>query len=75
MIKRATKAKVKPKNEISYIRNIVYKYEPSFEERESIIRRAIYQEQEKYKNKPFRFIITEKTMKQAKIKFFVKKSK
>ena len=72
MAKQATKAKKAVKNEKSYFRTIVFKYEPTYEERESIINRAIYVEQEQYKNKPFRFIVTEKTMELAKIKFFVK---
>jgi len=72
MVKQATKAKKPVKNERSYIKTIVFKYEPTFEERESIIRRAIYVEQEQYKNKPFRFLIAEKTMELVKIKFFVK---
>jgi hypothetical protein len=72
MAKTATKVKKPVKNEISYIRTIVFKYEPMFEERESIIRRAIYLEQEQYKNKPFRFLIAEKTLELVKIKFFVK---
>jgi hypothetical protein len=73
MAKQATKAKKPVKNEKSYIRTIVFKCEPTYEERESIVRRTIYVEQEQYKNKPFRFIVVEKTMKIAKIKFFVKK--
>jgi len=72
MAKQATKAKKPVKNEKSYTRTIVFKYEPTYEERESIINRAIYVEQEQYKNKPFRFIVTEKTMELVKIKFFVK---
>ena len=72
MAKQATKAKKPVKNERSYTKTIVFKYEPTFEERESIIKRAIYIEQEQYKSKPFRFIITEKTMELVKIKFFVK---
>jgi len=72
MAKQATKAKKPVKNERSYIKTIVFKYEPTFEERESIIKRAIYIEQEQYKNKPFRFLVVEKTMELVKIKFFVK---
>ena len=72
MAKQATKAKKSVKNERSYIKTVVFKYEPTYEERESIVKRAIYVEQEQYKNKPFRFIVVEKTMELAKIKFFVK---
>jgi hypothetical protein len=72
MAKQATKAKKPVKNERSYVKTIVFKYEPTYEERESIINRAIYVEQEQYKNKPFRFIVVEKTMELVKIKFFVK---
>ena len=72
MAKQPTKAKKPVKNERSYIKTIVFKCEPTYEERDSIIQRAIYLEQEQYKNKPFRFIVVETTMEQAKIKFFVK---
>jgi hypothetical protein len=72
MAKQATKAKKPVKNERSYMRTIVFKYEPTYEERESIIKRSIYMEQEQYKNKPFRYLIVEKDMKHVKIKFFVK---
>jgi hypothetical protein len=72
MVKQATKAKKPVKNERSYIKTVIFKYEPTYEERESIIKRTIYIEQEQYKNKPFRFIVVEKTMELAKIKFFVK---
>jgi len=72
MAKQATKAKKAVKNEKSYIKTITFKYTPTYEERESIVNRAIYVEHEQYKNKPFRFIVVEKTMELAKIKFFVK---
>jgi hypothetical protein len=72
MPKQAQKYKLKPKKEKVYFKTIALAKEYSFEERESIIRRAIYSEESLYKGKPFRFIITEKTMKQVKIKFFVK---
>lgn len=73
MTKQAVKHKSKPSKEVSYIRTLVFKCEPTYEEREAIIRRAIYCEQSLYTGKPFRYIITEKDMKMAKIKFFVKK--
>jgi hypothetical protein len=73
MAKQPTKAKAKPKSEVKYTKTIVFKCEPTYEERESIIRRAVYREQEPYKSKPFRFIIAEKTMESVKINFFVKK--
>jgi len=72
MAKQATKAKKPVKNEQSYTKTITFKYEPTYEERESMIKRAIYIEQEKYKNKPFRFIVVDKDMTFARIKFFVK---
>jgi hypothetical protein len=34
----------------------------TYEERESILRRAVYQEQDKHAKKPFRFIVVEKSM-------------
>lgn len=75
MAKQPTKAKSKPKNETKYMKTIVFKYEPTYEERESIIRRAIFSEQAQYEGKPFRYIIAEKTMKSVKINFFVRKKK
>lgn len=75
MAKIALKMKSKPKKEEIYVLTVPFIPNCSYEERESIIRRAIYNEQEKYKGKPFRFIITEKDMKQAKINIFVKKTK
>jgi hypothetical protein len=59
--------------ESSYIRTIVFKYEPTFEERESIIHRAILCEQ--YTHKKLRWIVTEKNMEMVKIKFFAKETK
>ena len=73
MAKTATKFKTKPKSEVNYTRTIIFKYEPTFEERDAVIRRAIYREQDRYINKPFRYIIVEKTQELARIKFFVKK--
>jgi hypothetical protein len=73
MVKQPTKAKSKPKNEVNYTKTIVFKCEPTFDERESIIRRAIICEKALYENKPFRCLVIEKTMEQVKIKFFVKK--
>ena len=72
MAKLPLKAKSKPKNEVKYTRTIVFKYEPTYDERESIIRRAIFSEQNEHEGKPLRWIVTEKTMEQAKINFFVK---
>jgi hypothetical protein len=72
MPKTSGRYKAKPKKEKVYTKVLDLAREYSFEERESIIRRAIYSEQDKYKGKPFRFIIAEKTMKQVKINFFVK---
>lgn len=54
---------------IQYFESISFSFEPSYEERESIIRRRIYQEQEKFKGKDLKWIVVEKDMKSAKIKF------
>lgn len=70
MSKLPTKAKKKPKNEKIYTKTIVFKYEPTYEERESIIARACYVEQQLYKS--LRWIIVEKDMEKVKIKFFAK---
>jgi len=61
--------------EISYFRTIVFKYEPTFEERESIIRRAIICEQNEFSGKSLRWIVVEKDMELVKIKFFRKETK
>jgi len=74
-MKQATKYKAKPKKVESYLRKIVFDYEPSFEEREGYIRRCIYQEQELNKNKNLTWIIAEKSMEQAIIKFTRKKTR
>lgn len=47
----------------------------TYEERESILRRALYREQDKVnalKKRSFRFIVFEKTMKQIKVNIFAK---
>jgi len=75
MAKQPTRAKSKPKNEVKYTKTIIFKCEPTYDEREAIIRRAIYCEQAQYTGKPFRCIIAEKTMRSAKINFFVRKKK
>lgn len=67
----ATKRKVKA--EKVYTKTIVFKCEPTYEERESIINRACYKEQELYKS--LRWIVVEKDMEKAKIKFFAKGEK
>jgi hypothetical protein len=59
--------------EISYIKTIIFKFEPSLNERESIVSRAIIKEQNEY-NK-LRWIVVEKDMKKARIKFFRKETK
>ena len=56
--------------EVVYFKTIQFKFEPSYEEREGIIHRCIYTEQNKYKS--LRWIVVEKDMKLAKIKFFAK---
>ena len=73
MAKQPIKVKSKLKNEVKYIITVPFIEDCTIEERESILRRAIITEQNKYEKKPFRFIIAEKTMKQAKISIFVKK--
>jgi hypothetical protein len=72
-MKASTKYKPRPKNETKYNKTIVFKCEPSYEERESIIRRAIYREQDLYPNKPLRWIVAEKDFTKVSINFFVKK--
>jgi len=71
-MKTARKYKARPKNEKVYSRLIVFKFNVDYDEREAIIRRAIYNEQNLYKNKSLRWIVTEKDMEKAKIKFFLK---
>lgn len=71
-MKISTKYKAKPKKVEVYNRAIIFKYEPSFEEREGHIRRCIYQEQEANKNIPLSWIVVEKTMEQVIIKFMCK---
>jgi len=61
--------------ELIYFQTVTFKGEPTYEERESIIRRAILCEQTKTKGKALRWIIAEKDMKKVKIKFFRKASK
>lgn len=73
MAKQPTKVKSNPKNEIKYTLDVPFITDCTFEERESILRRAIIREQNKYEKKPFRFIIAEKTMAKAKVNIFVKK--
>ena len=73
MAKQPTKAKSKPKNEVKYVITVPFIQDCTIEEREAILRRALITEQNKYEKKPFRFIIAEKTMEQAKINIFVKK--
>jgi hypothetical protein len=72
MSKQPTKYKTKPKKENTYTRTIVFKYEPTYEERESIIRRCIYSEQEEHKGAGLRWIVTDKDMETVKIKFMYK---
>jgi hypothetical protein len=73
MAKLPTKAKSNPKNETKYVLTVPFIEDCTIEERDAILRRALIIEQNKYEKKPFRFIITEKTMKQAKVNIFVKK--
>jgi len=73
MPKQAQKYKTRPVKEKQYQKTLKLTKEYTFDERESILRRFIYTEQDKYKGKPFRFIVAEKTMEQIKVNFFVKK--
>jgi len=73
MAKQPTKAKSTPKNEVKYTLVVPFINDCTIEERDAILRRALIQEQNKYEKKPFRFIIAEKTMEQAKVNVFVKK--
>ena len=73
MAKLPTKAKSNPKNEVKYVLTVPFIKDCTIEERDSILRRALIIEQNKYEKKPFRFIIVEKTMRQAKVNIFVKK--
>ena len=75
MAKTPTKYKAKPKTEVKYVLTVPLIPDCTIDEREGIIRRALIREQNKYEGQPFRFIITEKTMKQAKINVFVKKKR
>jgi hypothetical protein len=61
--------------EISYIKTVVFKYEPTFDERESIVRRAIICEQNATNDKSLRWIIVEKDMEKVRIKFFRKEKR
>jgi len=71
MSKQPTRYKLKPKKETVYFKTLNFKGDPTFEERESIVKRAIIQEQVKHKT--LRWIIAEKDMKTARIKFFTKR--
>lgn len=73
MAKLPTKAKSNPKNEVKYTLTVHFIEDCTIEERDAILRRALIIEQNKYEKKPFRFIVAEKTMKQAKVSIFVKK--
>jgi hypothetical protein len=73
MAKAPTKPKKNPKNEVKYTIVVPFVPDCTIDERESILRRALIRENNKYEGKPFRFIIAEKTMKQAKVSIFVRK--
>jgi len=73
MAKLPTKAKSNPKKEVKYTLTVPFITDCTIDERDSILRRAIFCEHNKYVGKPFRYIIAEKTMKQAKVNIFVKK--
>jgi len=66
--------KIKTKAEPAYTLTVPFYPDCTIDERESIIRRAIYREQALYTGKPFKFIIAEKNMEFAKINIFVKKA-
>jgi hypothetical protein len=69
-----TYMKTKKKEEM-YTVNIKFPKDCTYEERESLIKRAIFKENAKYEKLPFRFIITDKDMKTARVNIFVKKIK
>jgi len=73
MAKTPTKHKKNPKNEVKYTIVVPFVQDCTIEEREGILRRALIRENNKYEGKPFRFIVAEKTMKQAKVSIFVRK--
>lgn len=75
MPKLPVKAKKAPKKETIYIKTINLPVDVSYEERESILRRAIFTEQGKSVKSNLRFIVVEKTMEIIKIKFFSKPAK
>lgn len=72
---KMTKYKPRPKKLETYNKVIEFKYEPTYEEREGIISRALIQEQDANKKNNLKWIITEKTMKKAVIKFSRKATK
>jgi hypothetical protein len=67
--------KIKPKKIETYLRTIDFNYEPTYEERDSVIRRCIYREQDANKGKNLKWIVIEKTMKRVVIKFTRKAKK
>jgi hypothetical protein len=63
------------KNIETYFKTITFKKEPTYLERESIVKRAIIQEQSNTDNKSLRWIVVDKDINGARIKFFRKVTK
>jgi hypothetical protein len=73
MPKLPVKKSTTSKKEINYIKTINLPVDVTYEERECILRRAIFTEQGKQpSNGRLRFIVVEKTMQIIKINFFSK---
>jgi hypothetical protein len=73
MPKLPVKKRTTTKKEVNFIKTINLPVDVTYEERESILRRAIFTEQGKQPNNGrLRFIVTEKTMTIIKINFFSK---
>lgn len=73
MPKLPVKKRTTTKKEVNFIKTINLPVDVTYEERESILRRAIFTEQGKQpKNGCLRFIVIEKTMEIIKINFFSK---
>jgi hypothetical protein len=75
MPKEPRKYKPRSKKEEKYVMTVDLPPDVTYEERESILRRALYREADKVKaskKKSFRFIVFEKTMKLIKVNIFAK---
>lgn len=63
------------KKRIVYFETVQFKTEPSYDEREGMVLRRIYQEQERFHGKDLKWIVVEKDNKHVKIKFSRKQLK